>query len=122
MNKVRFIEHRTRRIVLLDFVGIQDVDEGLAAVAEASAFIGALPPDGTTLTCTDATDTRYDRRIIDALKEMTRRNRPIVKAAAIVSKSPIHRAAVSMLGMVSRRKLESFDSRERALDWLASQA
>jgi hypothetical protein len=120
-SKVRFIDHRGTRIVLLDFVDIVDTEVGLAAVAEAGRFIGALPHDGTALTCTDATGTRYDRRIIDALKEMTKANRPIVKAAAIVSTSPIHRAAVSMLGIVSRRKLESFDTREKALEWLVSQ-
>jgi len=122
MSKVRFIKHKGVQVVLLDFVNITDTDVGLAAVAEASRFIGALPHTGSALTCTDATGTRYDRQIIDALKEMTKANRPIVKAGAIVSTSPIHRAAVSMLAMISRRKLESFDTREKALDWLAAQA
>jgi hypothetical protein len=121
MSKVRFITHKGVQVVLLDFVNITASDEALAAVAEAARFIGALPHDGRTLTCTDATGTRYDRRSIDALKDMTKANRPIVRAAAIVSTSPIHRAAVSMLAMVSRRKLESFDTREKALDWLVTQ-
>lgn len=122
MNKVRFIQHKGVQIILLDFVDIVDTEIGLEAVAEASRFIGALPHTRSALTCTDATGTRYDRRIIDALKVLAEANRPIVKAAAIVSTSSIHRAAASMLAMVSRRKLESFDTRDKALDWLASQA
>ena len=119
--RVRFLEHRGVRVVLLDFVDIVDQEIGLAAVAEAARFIGALPHDGTTLTCTDATGTRYDRKIVEALKLMTKANRPIVRAGAIVISSPLHRAAVSMLAMFSRRKLESFDTREKALDWLVTQ-
>ena len=42
---------------------------------------------------------------------MTAANRPIVRAAAIVSDSSIHRAAISMIALFSRRKLQVFDSR-----------
>ena len=53
---------------------------------------------------------------------MTAANRPIVRAAAIVSDSSIHRAAISMIALFSRRKLQVFDSRAQALDWLAEQS
>jgi hypothetical protein len=122
MDRVRFIEHKGKRIILLDFAGIVDLKQGLDAVAEATRFIGAQPVGGGTLTLTDVTNTRYDRKIVDAFKEMTSRNRPIVKAAAIVSNSSLHRAAISMIALFSRRKLEVFDSRGQALDWLATQA
>lgn len=121
MDRVRFIDHKGRRIILLDFAGITDPDQGLAAVAEATKFIGAQPVGGDTMTLTDVTQTRYDRKIVDAFKEMTTRNRPIVRTAAIVSDSSLHRAAISMIALVSRRKLQVFDSRAEALDWLASQ-
>ena len=121
MDRVRFIEHKGKRIVLLDFAGITDPTIGLAAVAEATKFIGTQPPGGDTRTLTDVTDTRYDRRIVEAFKEMTARNRPIVRSAAIVSNSSLHRAAISMIALFSRRKLEVFDSRAQALDWLATQ-
>jgi hypothetical protein len=122
MDRVRFIEHKGKRIILLDFAGIVEPTEGLAAVAEATAFIGTQPVGGTTMTLTDVTDTRYDRRIVEAFKEMTAKNRPIVKTAAIVSNSSLHRAAISMIALFSRRKLEVFNSRAEALDWLVSQA
>jgi hypothetical protein len=122
MDRVRFIEHKGKRIILLDFAGIQDPTVGLAAVAEATKFIGAQPAGGDTRTLTDVTDTRYDRKIVEAFKEMTAKNRPIVRSAAIVSNSSLHRAAISMIALFSRRKLEVFDSRAQALDWLAAQA
>ena len=122
VNRVRFIEYEGRRIILLDFAGITDLDDGLAAVAEATSFIGAQPVGGDTMTLTDVTDTRYDRKIVEAFKQMTAANRPIVRAAAIVSDSSIHRAAISMIALFSRRKLQVFDSRAQALDWLAEQS
>lgn len=121
MDRVRFIEHQGKRIVLLDFAGITDIEQGLGAVAEATKFIGAQPVGGDTMTLTDVTDTRYDRKIVEAFKEMTTRNRPIVKVAAIVSNSSLHRAAISMIALFSRRKLEVFESRDQALEWLATQ-
>ncbi len=54
------------------------------------------------------------------IKEMTALNRPIVKAAAIVSNSSLHRAATSMIALFSRRRLEVFDSRDEALTWLVA--
>ena len=122
MDRVRFIEHKGKRIILLDFAGITDPTIGLAAVAEATKFIATQPAGGDTRTLTDVTDTRYDRKIVEAFKEMTAKNRPIVRSAAIVSNSSLHRAAISMIALFSRRKLEVFDSRDQALDWLAAQS
>lgn len=120
-GRTRFIEHGGQRIVLLDFSGLQETEHGLAAVAEARAFIGALVPDGSHFTLTDTTGTRYDRKTIEAVKAMTVHNRPYVRAAAVVSDSSLHRAAISMIALFSKRRLEVFDTRERALAWLATQ-
>jgi hypothetical protein len=67
----------------------------LALVAEATRFIGTQPVGGGTLTLTDVTN--------------------------IVSNSSLHRAAISMVALFSRRKLEVCDSRTQALNWLATQ-
>jgi hypothetical protein len=120
MDRVRFVEHQGKRIILLDFSGMTDAVQGLAVIAEATRLIGTQPVGGGTLTLTDVTDTIYTRQIIEAFKEMTIRNRPFVKAAAIVSNSTLHRAAIGMVALFSRRKLEVCDSRAQALDWLAT--
>ena len=117
----RFIEHRGTRILLLDFVGITDVQEGLGAVENARQFIARQKQDGSLRICTDVTDTRYDRQIVDAFKRFTAHNKPFVKHSAIVSNSGMHRAAISMIAIVSRRKLHVVETRDAALDWLAEQ-
>jgi hypothetical protein len=55
------------------------------------------------------------------LEVMTARNRPIVRSAAIVSNLSLNRAAIGMIALFSRRKLDVFDSRPQALDSLATQ-
>lgn len=121
MDRVRFIEHQGKRIILLDFSGMVDPVQGMEVIAEATRFIGTQPVGGGTLTLTDVTETRYTREIIEAFKEMTVKNRPIVKAAAVVSTSTLHRAAIGMVALFSRRRLHVCDTRAQALDWLTTQ-
>jgi hypothetical protein len=47
--------------------------------------------------------------------------RIVLLDAAIVSNSSLHRAAIGMIALFSRRGLEVFDSRAQTLDWLATQ-
>lgn len=117
--RVRFIDHGSLRVVLLDFQGITDKTQGLAHVDEARAFVARLPKDGSHYTLTDVRETRYDREIVDAFKQLTAHNRPYVRAAAVVSNSAIHRAAISLVAAISRRKLAVFETREAALEYLA---
>ena len=118
---VRFLDHGGLRVVLLDFEGITDPAEGLVAVEAARKFIANLQPDGSNYTLTDVRRTRYDKQIVEAFKGLTTHNRPYIRAAAIVSDSALHRAAISMIGIFSRRKLAVFDNREAGLQYLAAE-
>ena len=120
--RFRMLAHAGRQVVLLDFCGITDTEEALAAVREAQAFIASLPCDGSHCTLTDVRRTRYDRKVVEAFKGFTEHNRPYVRAAAVVSDSSIHRAAITMLALFSRRKLAVFDTRESALEYLTAPA
>ena len=120
-SRARFLEHAGKRVILLDFSGITDPEEGLAEVEKARRFIAGQKPDGTHLTLTDVTRTRYDRRIVEAFKAFTAHNRPYVRAAAVVSDSTLHRASISMIALFSKRKIHTCATREEGLAWLAAQ-
>lgn len=121
-ERVRFLDHDGLRVVLLDFEGITDPEQGIAAAEEAKAFIGArLAADGTHYTLTDVRRTRYDRKIVEAFKELTTHNRPYIRAAAVISDSALHRAAISMIAIVSRRRLEVFATPEEGLRYIAEE-
>ena len=120
-DRVRFIEHQGVRIILLDFEGILDPEVGIAMAAIAKAFFARLTPDASNFSMTDVRNTRYDRRVVDAFKDLTAHNRPYVRAAAVVSNSTLHKAAITMVALFSRRKLQVFDTREAALDYLVAE-
>lgn len=119
--RVRFVDQGPFRFILLDFAGISDTAEALAAVAEAKEFMARLTPSRTHYTLTDVRQSRYNRQIVDALKDLTVHNQPYVRAAAVVSDSALQRAVITMVGMFSRRKLAVFDTREAAIVHLASE-
>lgn len=120
-SRTRFLEHGAMRVILLDFTDISDPARALAVIGEAREFIARLQPDGTQYTLTDVRRSHYNKEIIEALKELTAHNRPFVRAAAVVSDSALQRAAISMVALISRRRLATFDTREAALDYLAKE-
>lgn len=119
--RARFLDHKGQRIILFDFSGITDPDIALTEVEKARTFMAQQTADGSHVTLTDVTRTRYDRQIVEAFKGFTAHNRPYVKAAAVVSDSGIHRAAISMIALVSKRRLTVFETRDAALDWIVTQ-
>ena len=120
MSHVRYVEHKGRRIVLLDFANVRGPDQWTVALADARRFFATLPADGSAVTVTDVTGTRYDRATVDAFKTLSSDNRPYVKAGAVVNDSAMHRAVISMIALFARRKFEVFETRQQALDWAAT--
>lgn len=121
MSEISIVNHKGTDIILLDFVDTKNADAFVADVAAADRFIDRQPATARLRTCTDVRNTTFDRRVVDAMKNITRKNAARVTAAAVVSDSAIHRAAIGMIVLFSRRKIETFDTREGALDWLAAQ-
>lgn len=121
MTRVRSITYKGRSVMLLDFTGVATPADWTAAVAEVRSVFAALPADGSALTLTDISDTKYNRHSIELMKALTADNRARVRAGAVVNRSAMHRAVIGMIGMFARRKFEVFETRELALDWLVTQ-
>jgi hypothetical protein len=117
-GRTAFVEHRGRRILLIDLSDLGP-EAVRAEIALARALIARLPANGSLLVCTDGTGATYDHDTVHALGELSVHNRPYVRASATVVESGIKRAATTLVGMLSRRKLHAFATRDEALDWLA---
>jgi hypothetical protein len=120
MERTRFVEHRGRQVLLIDFTHLEPKG-ALDAIAESRAFIERLPADGTLLTCTDVTGATYDSAVVDALKKFSSGNRPYVRAAAVVVDSSLKRSLLSLVALLTQRKFHPSATREAALDWLVEQ-
>ena len=120
MERTRFIEHRGRRILLLDYAGLHDTGETLREIENSTRVVAAQPP-GSLRILTNVRDARYDARALQAMKEMAAHNAPYVRASAVVGMSGLHRIALLAVILFSRRKFQTFDAEHEALDWLAAQ-
>lgn len=105
---------------MLDFGGIADPAEALAAIAEAQQLVTSRP-EGSVLTLTYVAGARFTREIVEALKRLAAANKPYVKAGAVVGMTGLQRAIYIAVTQFSGRRLETFAGIDEAKDWLARQ-
>lgn len=120
-SPIQLLERKGRQIVLLDLTNVTDPDEGVRRIATAKAWFAQQTPDGSLRVCSDATGSRYDARILEALKDLASHNVPYVGVAAVVVPTAVHRVAMNVASLFSKRRFTAFSTREPALDWLAAQ-
>jgi hypothetical protein len=116
-DKVRFITHAGKKILHLDFARCKP-DEALAIIATAKKVI-AQQPAQSLLTLTDVTDTRFSDAVAQEMKHFTAHNRPYVRAAAVVGVTGLKRIIFEAVIAFSGRKVTTFDTIEKAKQWLA---
>jgi hypothetical protein len=120
MERTRFIEHKGRRILLLDYSGIRDPQEALSEVKRSMEFV-ARQPRNSLRVMTYVRDARYNAAVLQAMKELAAHNAPYVKASAVVGMSGLHRIAYQAVILFSKRNIKTFDDQPEALEWLATQ-
>lgn len=120
MERTHFIEHRGRRILVLDYSGIRDAAEALREIQRSREVVARQPP-GSVLVLTHVKDARYNTEVVQALKALVEHNRPYVKASAVVGLGGIQRAVYQTILLFSKRVMKTFDEMEAAKDWLAEQ-
>ena len=120
MERTRFIEHRGKRILLLDYAGMRDPQEAIREVRHSMEVV-AQQPKSSLLVLTQVRDARYNAAVLQQMKELAAHNAPYVKASAIVGMSGLHRIAYQAVILFSKRNIRVFDTDEEALEWLASQ-
>ncbi len=118
MERVRFIQHNGKEILFLDFSRCK-ADEVLAIIEESKAVIRTRP-EHSLLTLSDVTDTRFNDKVSEQMKEFTAHNKPYVRAAAVVGITGLKKIIFEAVMAFSKRKLHAFDSIEQAKAWLAS--
>ena len=119
MSRTRFIEHKGKRILFMDFSGVTDIDEGLRYLQEAQDFV-ATQEKNSLRTLVDISGSRFDRRTTEGLRRLSAHNKPYVFANATVGVSGLQRMLVTTISRLTGRKLNIFDDLQQAKDWLAS--
>lgn len=120
MERTRFIEHRGKRILLLEYSGITNSTEALAEIEKSKRVVRAQPP-GSLLVMTVVRGARYNTTVLQAMKDLAAHNAPYVRASAVVGMAGLHRIAYQAVILFSKRNIQTFDQESQALDWLAAQ-
>ncbi len=119
MERIRFIQHKGKEILFLDFSACK-AGEVLLVIDKAAPVIAGRP-EKSLLTLSNVTNARFDDTVSQRMKEFTAHNKPFVKAAAVVGITGLKKIVFEAVMLFSKRKLHAFETVEQAKDWLAAQ-
>ena len=116
MDRVRFIDHKGTKLLLIDFSNTS-ADEFLVVIDQAREVIGKQEKKSLR-TLTDVTGSHYNPKVADALKEYVEHNKPYVIAGAVVGLNDLKRIIFNFINRVTGRNLKGFDDMNEAKNWL----
>jgi hypothetical protein len=117
-NRIRFISHKRKRVLLVDGSGCSAEQlEELATLVPARV---TAEPRGSVLLLADFTGAQFDKKSLDRLKPALVFDRPYLKRSAWVGTESLPKILYEHLKTFSQRELPTFTTREEALDWLAA--
>lgn len=117
-ERVRFIKHRGKAILLIDYTGLP-AEQVLPVVNAAQQKIAHLPPN-SVLTLADFTGAHVDKTVAMRIKEVLVLDRPYVKRSAWVGTESLPQVFYENFKSFSQRDFPKFATREEAMDWLVS--
>lgn len=116
MERIRFIQHKGQRVLLLDFRNCTP-DEVTAVSSQVRGTIMHEPKD-SVLVLADFSGAQFSRDAVNRIKEVTALDRPFVKRAAWVGTENLPKVFCDAIRTFSVREFPVFSNREEALDFL----
>jgi hypothetical protein len=116
-DRIRFISHEGKQILLIDFSNCSaaEVEKVCRAVPEVVTTL----PRNSVLILSDFTGASIDKESIQAMKESAVFDKPHVKKSAWMGAEKFPPAFSESLRSFSGREFPVFTTREEALAWLA---
>jgi hypothetical protein len=118
-DRIYFVEHRGKRILLIDFSGATATQMQL--LLEHVRMTVAQHARESLLTLGDMTGATIDHAVATKIKEVLTLDRPFVKKTAWVGTEKIPRAFLENFHNFSQRDIVTFKTREEAMDWLVEE-
>jgi hypothetical protein len=118
-ERIRFIEHRGKQILLVDFSNA-NAREMLLGLEELRITAAQYPRE-SLVTLGDYTGSTVDHAVATKLKEVLTLDRPFVTKTAWVGTEGIPHAFMENFHSFSQREIVTFKTREEAMDWLVKE-
>lgn len=119
MKNVEQISHKGKTITVVNIAG-SNPSTMPAILAEAQAFITAMPPK-SVLSLTDATGCTFNKDSAGLLKIYSEKIIPNVKASCVVGADALRSVLLASVAQHVKKEIKSFSTRTEAMDWLSSQ-
>jgi hypothetical protein len=116
MERIRFIEHKGQRVLLLDFRNC--TPEEIRNLSSQIRQVMAQEPKDSILALADFTGAQFSRDAVTRMKEVTAMDRPFVKRAAWVGTENLPKVFYDAIRTFSVREFPIFATRDEALDYL----
>src|SRR5690348_18258505 len=116
MERIRFIEHKDQRVLLLDFRNC--TPEEVTALSSQVRSVMAQEPKDSVLALADFTGAEFSREAVNRIKEVTALDRPFVKRAAWVGTENLPKVFYDAIRTFSVREFPGFETRVAALEYL----
>lgn len=120
MSRFTWTEHKGTRILFGDFSGVTRPDELTLAIEEGKRVVLNQPPK-SLLSLLDVEGLHFTVDTARRLKEGMAQNTPFVKATAVIGLSGLQKVLFQAIRRIRPGTIESFSTREEALDWLLTQ-
>jgi hypothetical protein len=115
-DRIHFLEHRGKRILLADFSHANA--EEMQLLLEYLRVTVARHGHDSLVTLADFTGATVDHAVATKVKEVLTLDRPFVKKTAWVGAGGIPHAFMENFHNFSQREIVTFKTREEAMDWL----
>ncbi|HEU4558275.1 MAG TPA: hypothetical protein VFS20_10510 [Longimicrobium sp.] len=122
MDRTRFIDHRGRRLLMLDYTEMgTDLDQLRAEIVKSKEVIAGEPP-ASVLTLTDVRGSKITPGAVKAMQELVQFNAPYVRwSAVVVGLTGVYLTAFRAIQALSRRRnMKAFNDLTEAKEWLVS--
>jgi hypothetical protein len=117
-DRIHFVEHRGKQILLLDF-SHANAHEMQLLLEFVRVTVAKHGHDRAALvTLADFTGSEVDHAVAMRIKEVLTLDRPFVKKTAWVGAETIPHAFMENFQNFSQREITTFKTREEAMDWL----
>lgn len=120
MERVYFIEHKGKKILIEDFSNLKPGDEFLQTISLAQQTI-ASQPEKSVLAIMNASASSFNKDILASLSSFVQANTPYIRHAAVVGISGILEVALMTVAKAARRPFQTCATVEEAKDWLVAQ-
>jgi hypothetical protein len=115
-ERIHFISHQQKQILLVDFSHCPS-DE-VEKIARAVPDYVITQPRGSVLVLSDFTGASLDQDAIRTIKETAVFDKPYINKSALVGGGNLSEVLGENLKDFSRREFPTFKSRQEALSWL----